>query len=89
MLATLFSMVFGELVPQFLGISAPLSMAALVAPPVRLFALLMRPLIVVLNGSANAMLESFGMKPQEELSAAPARRSWPRSSGAAPGGDAG
>ncbi len=69
-LATLFSMVFGELVPQFLGISAPLSMAALVAPPVRLFALLMRPLIVVLNGSANAMLESFGIEPQEELSAA-------------------
>lgn len=69
-IATLFSMVFGELVPQFLGISAPLVMAKIVAGPVRVFAMLMRPLIVVLNGSANAILESFGVEPTEELSAA-------------------
>ena len=55
--ATLFSMVFGELVPQFLGISAPLPMAKIVAAPVRWFSLLLKPLIVVLNGSANAILE--------------------------------
>src|SRR6476659_4863644 len=36
-LATVFSMVFGELVPQFLGISEPLGMAKLVAVPVRIF----------------------------------------------------
>ncbi|MBK9100473.1 MAG: HlyC/CorC family transporter [Austwickia sp.] len=69
-LATLFSMVFGELVPQFLGISAPLPMAKLVAAPVRWFSLIMKPLIMALNGSANAILESFGITPQEELSAA-------------------
>lgn len=68
--ATLFSMVFGELVPQFLGISAPLPMAKIVAAPVRWFSLLLKPLIVVLNGSANAILESFGIEPVEELSAA-------------------
>lgn len=68
--ATLFSMVFGELVPQFLGISAPLPAAKVVAAPVRFFALLLRPLIAVLNGSANAILESLGIEPQEELSAA-------------------
>jgi CBS domain containing-hemolysin-like protein len=68
--ATLFSMVFGELVPQFLGISEPLPMAKIVAAPVRMFALVMRPLIIVLNGSANAILESLGIEPQEELSAA-------------------
>src|ERR1035437_7798438 len=34
---TLFSMLFGELLPQFLGISAPLRTAKLVALPVRVF----------------------------------------------------
>ena len=69
-IATLFSMVFGELLPQFLGISAPLGTAKIVARPVQIFSLFLRPLIVVLNGSANAVLESFGITPQEELSAA-------------------
>ncbi|GAA1231174.1 hemolysin family protein [Oryzihumus leptocrescens] len=69
-LATVFSMIFGELVPQFLGISEPLGMAKLVAVPVRLFSVLTRPLIVVLNGSANLVLKAFGITPQEELSGA-------------------
>lgn len=69
-IATVFSMVLGELVPQFLGISAPLGTAKVVARPVAIFGTIMRPLIVVLNGSANAVLESFGVTPQEELSAA-------------------
>jgi CBS domain containing-hemolysin-like protein len=69
-LATVFSMVFGELLPQFLGISAPLATAKVVALPVRVFAVVARPLIVVLNGSANAFLRSIGIQPQEELSGA-------------------
>ncbi len=69
-LVTLFSMVFGELLPQFLGISAPLAAAQVVAGPVRAFAVLVRPLIAVLNGSANAFLRALGVTPQEELSSA-------------------
>src|SRR6476646_5257300 len=69
-LATAFSMVFGELVPQFLGISAPLRTAKLVALPVRIFSVITKPLIVVLNGSANLVLKTFGITPQEELSGA-------------------
>src|SRR6478672_7960054 len=68
--ATVFSMVFGELLPQFLGISAPLATAKVVAMPVRAFATVSRPLIVVLNGSANLFLRSLGVTPQEELSGA-------------------
>jgi CBS domain containing-hemolysin-like protein len=68
--ATLFSMVFGELLPQFLGISAPLATAKVVAVPVRGFALVARPLIFVLNGSANLFLRALGITPQEELSGA-------------------
>lgn len=69
-IATLFSMVFGELVPQFLGISSPLAVAKSVAPPVRVFATVTRPIIIVLNGSANLVLHALGIQPQEELSAA-------------------
>jgi CBS domain containing-hemolysin-like protein len=70
LIATLFSMVFGELLPQFLGISAPLPTAKVVALPVRIFAVLARPLITVLNGSANTVLRALGITPQEELSGA-------------------
>jgi CBS domain containing-hemolysin-like protein len=69
-LATAFSMVFGELLPQFLGISAPLATAKVVALPVRVFAMVAKPLIAVLNGSANAFLRAIGIEPQEELSGA-------------------
>jgi CBS domain containing-hemolysin-like protein len=69
-LATVFSMIFGELLPQFLGISAPLTTAKVVALPVRVFAVVAKPLIVVLNGSANRFLRAVGIEPQEELSGA-------------------
>lgn len=68
--AAAFSMIFGELVPQFLGISAPLQVAKVVARPVQLFSVLFKPLIIVLNGSANFLLDKMGIEPQEELSAA-------------------
>ena len=70
LIATLFSMLFGELLPQFLGISAPLGTAKLVALPVRVFSVITWPLIFVLNGSANLVLKAFGITPQEELSGA-------------------
>ena len=69
-IASTFSMIFGELVPQFLGISAPLRVAKVVARPVQLFAMVFKPLIVLLNGSANFLLRKMGIEPQEELSAA-------------------
>jgi CBS domain containing-hemolysin-like protein len=69
-LATVFSMVCGELLPQFLGISVPLATAKVVAVPVRFLAGLFRPLILLLNGSANTALRWMGIEPQEELSAA-------------------
>lgn len=70
LIATLFSMVLGELLSQFLGISAPLATAKVVAMPVRVFAVIAKPLIVVLNGSANLVLRGLGITPQEELSGA-------------------
>lgn len=69
-LVTLFSMVFGELLPQFLGISAPLEVGKVVAGPVRVFSIIAKPLIATLNGSANGFLRGIGIEPQEELSGA-------------------
>ena len=68
--ATVFSMQFGELVPQNLGISEPLRTAKVVAGPVRMFTRAVRPLITLLNGSANRVLRAVGVEPQEELSSA-------------------
>lgn len=68
--ATLCSLVFGRLLPQSLGVCAPLRTAKLVARPVRWFSVLMGPVIAVLNGSANAIGRSLGITPREPLSAA-------------------
>ncbi len=70
LIATVFSMVVGELVPQFLGFSAPLRTASVVALPVRVFSTVARPLIALLNGSANLVLRAVGVEPREELSGA-------------------
>lgn len=68
--ATVFSMIVGELLPQNLGISAPLVTAKVVAGPQQLFTRLMRPLIRLLNGSANRVLHAMGIEPVEELTSA-------------------
>ncbi|MFC7487760.1 hemolysin family protein [Knoellia sp. CPCC 206453] len=69
-IATIFSMIVGEMVPKTLAISTPLATAKWVAGPVRWFALAFKPFIHVLNGTANAALRAMGVEPQEELSAA-------------------
>src|SRR3954451_17453298 len=63
-------MLFGELLPQNLGISAPLGTAKVVAGPLRAFSRAVGPLITLLNGSANRVLRAVGVEPQEELSSA-------------------
>jgi CBS domain containing-hemolysin-like protein len=69
-LATAFSMVVGELVPQYLGLSAPLRTARFITPFMRVFSRVARPLVLLLNGSANRVLRALGIEPQEELSGA-------------------
>lgn len=69
-IAAVFSMIIGELLPQNLGISAPLATAKVVAGPQQLFTRLMHPLIRLLNGSANRVLQALGIEPQEELTSA-------------------
>lgn len=65
-----FSMLVGELIPKNWAISDPVRVAMIVSPVQRGFTTLLRPLIVVLNASANAILRRFGIEPREELSGA-------------------
>ncbi|WP_165217661.1 hemolysin family protein [Schaalia sp. ZJ1691] len=65
-----FSMLFGELVPKNLALAHPLRTARLVVPFQMIFTALFKPVILVLNGSANWVLARFGIEPQEEISSA-------------------
>jgi CBS domain containing-hemolysin-like protein len=69
-IATVFSMVVGELIPKNLAVAEPLRVAQAVALPMRLFGAAFRPLIATLNGSANWLLRRIGVEPKEELSGA-------------------
>jgi CBS domain containing-hemolysin-like protein len=69
-IATIFTMVFGELVPKNLAISKPLATAKAVQGIQRNFSKLMWYPIKGLNGSANFVIRLLGLEPQEELASA-------------------
>jgi CBS domain containing-hemolysin-like protein len=69
-LATATTMVFGELVPKNLAVSAPLRVARAIAIPQRAFTHAMAWPLRLLNGSANGILRRIGIEPQEELASA-------------------
>ncbi|HLT09603.1 MAG TPA: hemolysin family protein [Micromonosporaceae bacterium] len=69
-LATLISMLFGELVPKNAAIARPLPMARRTAGPMRAFSKVFGWLIRALNGSANWLVRRLGIEPQEELASA-------------------
>lgn len=63
---TLLSMLIGELIPKNLAIAAPMSAARIAVPFQYIFSLVFRPIIAFLNGTANKVLISMGIEPQEE-----------------------
>ncbi|MBF4461959.1 MULTISPECIES: hemolysin family protein [unclassified Rathayibacter] len=69
-LATIFSMVIGELVPKNFALALPLATAHFVVPFQTLFTTVFRPVIALFNNTANAIIRSFGIEPKEELSGA-------------------
>ncbi len=70
LLATLFSMVIGELVPKNFALALPLATAKIVLPFQTMFTAVFRPLIALFNNTANAIVRSLGIEPKEELSGA-------------------
>lgn len=69
-IATLLSMIVGELVPKNFALSLPRQTAKVVVPFQWAFTTVFRPAILFLNGSANAILRAMGVEPKEELSGA-------------------
>lgn len=67
LLATLVSMVVGELVPKSIAIAKPRATAYALAGPMVLISRVLGPLISFLNGAANWTVRRFGIEPQEEL----------------------
>ncbi|MBV8928751.1 MAG: HlyC/CorC family transporter [Mycobacteriaceae bacterium] len=70
LIATSVSMVFGELVAQYLAVARPLPTARVVAGPQVVFSALFTPLIHLTNGAANWFLRRLGIEPAEELRSA-------------------
>ncbi|HKU01729.1 MAG TPA: hemolysin family protein [Arthrobacter sp.] len=69
-LATVFSMVVGELVPKNFALALPLATAKVVVPFQALFTAVFKPVILLFNNTANSIIRSFGIEPKEELSGA-------------------
>ncbi|MBO0906794.1 MULTISPECIES: hemolysin family protein [Arthrobacter] len=69
-LATVFSMIIGELVPKNFALALPLATAKVVIPFQTLFTTVFKPVILLFNNTANAIIRSFGIEPKEELSGA-------------------
>ncbi len=69
-LATIATMIFGELVPKNLAIAKPVQTARYTEKFQRSFSNFMEHPIRVLNGSANYILKKLGIEPQEELASA-------------------
>jgi CBS domain containing-hemolysin-like protein len=68
--ATLLSMIIGELVPKNFALALPLQTARLVIPFQVGFTMVFRPAVALLNNTANTIIRGFGIEPKEELSGA-------------------
>jgi CBS domain containing-hemolysin-like protein len=69
-IATLLSMIIGELVPKNFALALPRATAKVVIPFQTAFTWVFRPAVVLLNNTANVILRSVGIEPKEELSSA-------------------
>jgi CBS domain containing-hemolysin-like protein len=69
-LATILSMIIGELYPKNMALSAPRRVVKLVAPVQLAFTWIFSPFIWLLVAASNAIVRMFGVEPKEELSSA-------------------
>ncbi len=70
LIATLFSFLFGELVPKNMALSVPVGTLKAVAIFQISFTYLFYFIIIFLNNTGNFFVRRFGVEPKEELSAA-------------------
>lgn len=65
-LVTFLHVVFGELLPKTLALQSPDRVALWVAGPLRLFEIVMRPVIFLMNGTGNTVVRLLGFRPSSE-----------------------
>jgi CBS domain containing-hemolysin-like protein len=70
LIATVISMILGELLPKNLALAGPVRVARVVMPFQTGFTTVFRPAVRVLNGAANRIMRLLGIEPKEELSGA-------------------
>lgn len=70
LIATLVTMLIGELVPKNLAVAESFRIGRALARPQLVFTTVFKPLIIVLNGFSNKVLNRFGLEVKEELSGA-------------------
>lgn len=68
--ATLLSMIVGELVPKNFALALPVATSKIVIPFQLAFTAVFRPFVLLLNGTANAILRLLGIEPKEEITSA-------------------
>jgi CBS domain containing-hemolysin-like protein len=69
-IATLLSMLLGELVPKNMAIALSFPVGKALARPQLMFTAVFKPAIVLLNGFSNKVLNVFGLEAKEEISGA-------------------
>lgn len=67
-IATVVQMLIGELIPKAIAVGRPLGTARFLAPAVRVYSGIFRPVIVLFSGTADALVRRLGVEPTEELS---------------------
>jgi len=72
-IATMFQMVFGELVPKSLATSTPLSSAVSLSRPIAIYGQVARPLVAFLDGIAARITRRLGFETADELESTPDR----------------
>ena len=70
-IVTLLHVVVGELAPKSFAIARTAPAALLLAPPMRVFYLVTRPVVDLFNGMGNLLLRPFGIPPAREVGHSP------------------
>ncbi len=70
LVATALHLVLGEQVPKYVGLAEPEKVVRSLAPAVAVYGWVSRPMVVVLNGAANAVVRGLGVEPRHEVGTA-------------------
>ena len=66
-LANILQVVMGEVVPKTLAIAEPIPVLKVLARGIAVWGFIVRPVVTVVNGMADAIVKKLGMEPSDEL----------------------